>query len=220
MAVFDKELLDNIAGATSYSTKVTKSGIYDFKIVSVLKFVNDSGAESWITKFETKHGKEAIVLGPRLYNNDGSVAFEQEKALKMAIVADIDPNTLEPRGLTKDDLDFKAFLVEKINKKYERIEEAYTQFNGKEMFVALSREWSKYKDEIKSNFRIFDVFNTQKLSANEIITGKENGVFENCKPQDIYAETVTKQEVDEFFKNRKAQEEINGNDLDDNGMPF
>lgn len=220
MAVFDKELLDNIAGATSYSKKITKSGIYDFKIVSVLKFVNDSGAESWITKFETKHGKEAIVLGPRLYNNDGSVAFEQEKALKMAIVADIDPNTLEPRGLTKDDLDFKTFLVEKINKKYERIEEAYTQFNGKEMLVALSREWSKYKDEIKSNFRIVDVFNTQKLSANEIITGKENGVFENCKPQDIYAETVTKQEVDEFFKNRKAQEEINGNDLDDNGMPF
>ena len=96
--VFDKELLDNIAGAGNFS-KVTKSGIYNFKIVSVLKFVNDSGAESWITKFQTKYGKEAIVLGPRLYNNDGSVAFEQEKALKMAIVADIDPNQLKAEKL-------------------------------------------------------------------------------------------------------------------------
>ena len=32
MAVFDKELLDNIAGAGNFSTKVTKSGIYNFKI--------------------------------------------------------------------------------------------------------------------------------------------------------------------------------------------
>lgn len=217
MAVFDKELLDNIAGAGNFSTKVTKSGIYNFKIVSVLKFVNNSGAESWITKFQTKYGKEAIVLGPRLYNNDGSVAFEQEKALKMAIVADIDPNQLKAENLTKDDVEFKNFLVEKLNQKYEKIEQAYTQFNGKEIYVALSREWSKYQDKLKSNLRIYDVFNEQKQSANEIVSGKDFNTFEKCKPQDTY-QNVTKEEVESFFD--KQSEDINTHELDDNGMPF
>lgn len=225
MPNFSKENLDNIEAALKTSNgEGTRTGIYHVKIGAVLKYVqNNDGieAESWVTKLIDLDTNTALstIYGPRLNNKDGGENMEQKIAIQMAYVAGLDPAKLqESTNLNKDEREFLDFISEH-NSKYSSVNSAYSQFYGKELWVAIEREWYKKPADGKIGFtpKLRRVFSAKKFSSAEISNMKkeaaEKGVdlaqiINSTEPKEItFAEStlrdryngVTPEEVKAYF---------------------
>ena len=229
MPNFSKENLDNIEAALKTSNSDgTRTGIYHVKIGAVLKYVqNNNGvdAECWVTKLIDLDTNTALstIYGPRLNNKDGGENMEQKIAIQMAYVAGLDPAKLqESTNLNKDEREFLDF-ISGHNSKYSSVNSAYSQFYGKELWVAIEREWYKKITDGKIAFtpKLRRVFSAKKFSSAEISDMKkkaaEQGVdlaqiINSTEPKEItVAEStlrdryngVTPEEVKAYFDGRR-----------------
>lgn len=181
---------------------ISKSGIYDIVIKSVIVDKTQNGSEFLNLWFEHQGQEQIIFQAMRLTNNDGSANLGAKLFNKLCVIADFG------EGTEIQDPTPRMLPIGKGGEEKECM--VLTEFDDMPVKIRVQFEYRIYEGKIQESKIVRNFFRfTDNATASEIVNNSEEMGKQYSKEEEIadkisYKDGLTEEEVSQWLKDRRS----------------